>query len=93
MLIMLDKSTRITCDQDGRIHVTRPSITGRVTSHVLDTEYDIFDIARYLHNRMLRVRQDMVQNVFPNMPDQDREFLMTGISPSEWAELFPKEGE
>ena len=93
MLILLDKSTRITVDKDGQIHITRPSITGRVSTHAFKSEYDVFDIARWLHRRMLRLSNNYVQSAFPNMPAEDREFLMTGISPSEWAEIFPKEGE
>lgn len=93
MQIILDRHTRITHDQMGRIHITRPSITGRVTSHVLDTEYDMFDIARWLYRRMRRDSQPMVQDAFPNMPEGDREFLMTGITPKCWTEMFGKEEE
>jgi hypothetical protein len=32
----------------------------------------------------------MVQVAFPNMNAEDREFLMTGITPAEWNEMFPK---
>jgi hypothetical protein len=93
MQIILDSHTRITHDQFGYIHITKPSITGRISTHVIDTDYDLFDIARWLYKRLRRDKSNpMVQVAFPNMKDEDREFLMTGISPSEWKEMF-KESE
>jgi hypothetical protein len=34
-----------------------------------------------------------IQRVVPNLSDEDREFLMTGITPEEWAQAFPPEEE
>jgi hypothetical protein len=34
---------------------------------------------------------ELVQNVFPDLSDDDREFIMTGITPEEWDELFPND--
>lgn len=31
-----------------------------------------------------------IQNVFPNLSDDEREFLLTGITSEEWDELFPE---
>jgi hypothetical protein len=36
-------------------------------------------------------RKRLVQDIFPDMSDEDREFLMTGITPEEWNATFPKE--
>lgn len=33
----------------------------------------------------------LVQEVFPHLSDDDREFLMTGITPEEWDEHFSEE--
>lgn len=33
---------------------------------------------------------ELIQNVFPELSDDDREFIMTGITPDEWDELFPE---
>jgi hypothetical protein len=38
-------------------------------------------------------RQRMVQDAFPTMKKEDREFLLTGITPHKWRELFPPEEE
>ena len=31
----------------------------------------------------------LVQDAFPNLSADDREFLMTGITPEEWAKDYP----
>jgi hypothetical protein len=32
----------------------------------------------------------LIQDVFPDLPKEDREFLITGCTPEEWAEIFSK---
>jgi hypothetical protein len=34
-----------------------------------------------------------IQEVFPELTADEREFLMTGVTAEEWAEAFPKEDE
>jgi hypothetical protein len=34
----------------------------------------------------------LIQNVMPNLSADEREFLMTGVTPIEWEETFGKEG-
>tara|TARA_R100001082_G_C4339068_1_gene149223 strand:- start:407 stop:637 length:231 start_codon:yes stop_codon:yes gene_type:complete len=34
---------------------------------------------------------ELVQNVFPHLNADEREFLMTGITPEEWSTTFGKE--
>jgi hypothetical protein len=34
---------------------------------------------------------EKIQNVFPRLTADEREFLMTGITPEEWAETFSGE--
>lgn len=34
------------------------------------------------------VGMDHIQNVFPNLNADEREFLLTGITPQEWSEIF-----
>ena len=36
---------------------------------------------------------DLIQNVFPNLSADDREFIMTGITPEEWGKAFEDEEE
>lgn len=31
-----------------------------------------------------------VQSIFPNLSSDEREFILTGITPDEWDELFPE---
>ena len=33
----------------------------------------------------------LIQNAFPDLPDSDREFLITGITGEEWIEMFSEE--
>ena len=35
---------------------------------------------------------ELIQNVMPSISADDREFLMTGITPEEWDEHFSDEG-
>jgi len=35
--------------------------------------------------------EDLVQNCFPQLSPEDREFLMTGITPEEWDSMFGEE--
>jgi len=35
----------------------------------------------------------LIQNVFPNLNGDEREFLMTGVTPGEWDATFPLEDE
>lgn len=35
----------------------------------------------------------LIQNVFPNLNGDEREFLMTGVTPGEWDAAFPLEDE
>ena len=35
----------------------------------------------------------LVQDAFPDLDADAREFLMTGITPEEWAETFPPDEE
>jgi len=34
-----------------------------------------------------------IQNAFPQLNADQREFIMTGITPEQWAETFPDEDE
>lgn len=35
----------------------------------------------------------LVQDVFPNLSVDDREFIKTGATPEEWAEVFGPQGD
>lgn len=89
MKIIVDRDTSITMDADGNIYVTRLNMYGKIATHPIATkEYSPMDIAMWLSGR-----GKLVQDAFPNMSADDREFLMTGITPAEWAAMFPKNKE
>lgn len=33
----------------------------------------------------------LIQNAMPHLSDDDREFLMTGVTPEEWAQGWPED--
>lgn len=35
----------------------------------------------------------LIQNAMPNVSNEDREFIMTGITPEEWEEVFGAQQE
>lgn len=39
---------------------------------------------------LLRIMRgdELIQNIVPHLSPEDREFLMTGITPEEWKEMF-----
>lgn len=36
---------------------------------------------------------ELIQNVFPNLTDDQREFMISGSTPEEWDEAFGEEDE
>lgn len=47
-------------------------------------------------NQWLELPRDerpFVQTAFPQLSDPQREFLLTGITPGEWDEMFPEEDD
>jgi hypothetical protein len=90
MIIIIDRDTTVNQLRGGLVVVTKPGMTGKITSHVIKSCYSAFHIAGWLYNR-IDGKAMIVQEAFPDMSDEDREFLMTGITPSEWERMFPKE--
>lgn len=51
------------------------------------------DVAQY---EMIRIEnryhsKELIQNIVPNLTMEEREFLMTGITPEEWNNTFGEE--
>jgi len=53
-----------------------------------------------MRSRMLDITEEqlaaydngaLIQNAFPNLTDEEREFFMTGITRNEWIEMFSEE--
>ena len=86
--IQLDNYSTVIEVKEGTIYVTRPSITEKISTHAINSSYGAVEIALWLRRRLDREPNAMVQDAFPDMSPEDREFLMTGITPQEWKELF-----
>jgi len=64
--------------------ITRISqISKTHNSMELDITYEQLD---RVNNRHLS--KELIQNIVPNLTKEEREFLITGITPKEWNELF-----
>jgi hypothetical protein len=65
------------------MNITRKSIiTGKV--HTLDLPVTEAQIALYKAGAL-------AQNIFPDLDADGREFIISGITPEEWAATFPEE--
>jgi len=89
MRIVVDAFTSVTTDKDGNVYVTCPNLCGEVVTHQIATkEYTPLDISIWLHNRQEGRYVPLVQDAFPKMSKEDREFILTGITPTKWNEIF-----
>ena len=52
------------------------------TKNTIDLDITAEQLARYENG------EDLIQNVFPNLSPEHREFIMTGIAPKEWDATF-----
>jgi hypothetical protein len=85
MIIKTHKDTTVIQTGDLVI-VTRPTVMGGVATHVIRSPYGAAAIALWLETK-----HSLVQSAFPEMSADDREFLISGITPAKWNEMFPKE--
>ena len=53
--------------------------------HVMDIDISEEQLAR-VENR--RESQELIQNIVPHLPKDEREFLISGITPEEWELAF-----
>jgi hypothetical protein len=64
------------------LEVTKKSIiSGKTNTMELDISQEQLD-------RWESVDKQLVQVAFPNLSSSEREFLMTGITPTEWNDTF-----
>ena len=61
--------------------VTRLSPFSR-TKNTIDLDITAEQLARYENG------EELIQNVFPNLSPEHREFIKTGITPEEWDTIF-----
>ena len=52
------------------------------TKNTIDLDITPEQLARYEQGN------ELIQNVFPNLSPEHREFIMTGITPEEWEASF-----
>ncbi len=67
-------------------HTMKSRLTGNVSNRVIPMNYVEFQAA---HARWKAGA--LIQDAFPTLSADDREFIMTGITPEEWAEIFGEE--
>jgi hypothetical protein len=66
------------------MQVTRTSsLSGKESTMELDVTQEQLD---RFDNR--RENGEYVQTIFPNLTSEEREFILTGINPTEWNEIF-----
>ena len=61
------------------------------TSSLSGKEYTMeLDVTQEQLDRFDKRREngEYVQTIFPHLTSEEREFIMTGISPTEWNEIF-----
>lgn len=87
----IDKWTCVMVGADGTVWVTKPSMfSGQI--HTLEIPgVDAKELAEWMFDRANGKRNKLVQDQFPQVSDELREFLMTGITLAEWAKTFPPE--
>lgn len=61
--------------------VTRRSPFSK-TENTMELDITSEQLARYEQGN------ELIQNVFPDLPAEHREFIMTGITPKEWDATF-----
>lgn len=57
---------------------------------------EIPNLTQERYDHYLRIKNDrgvFIQNVFPDLSDDEREFIMTGVTAAEWNEAFGDEEE
>jgi hypothetical protein len=73
---------------DKTVNVTRRSLfSGKVNTMRLAISEDQQSRYQDPHGH------ELIQNIFPNLTTDEREFLMSGATPDEWDATFPEEEE
>jgi hypothetical protein len=64
-------------------------LSGRFVKMLINTSQEKIEAWDSIDNQ----RKPLVQSFFPELNKEEREFVLTGISPHEWDELFGNENE
>lgn len=68
-------------------------LIGRISAFTSKKNWMELDIDENAYFLWLRGGGPLIQDAFPNLSAGEREFLMTGVTPAEWANLFGAEQE
>lgn len=63
----------------------RSQVSGK--SHTMEIPVHEEDLRAWMNNP-----NSLIQDAFPHLSDDEREFILTGITPEEWDELFAEDG-
>lgn len=79
---------------DSKVYLTRPSIiTGNTTTMGFEG-VDIETMLEWVTGRAQRANVPMIQDAFPQLNNEEREFILSGVTPNEWKEyIATKEDE
>jgi hypothetical protein len=79
-----DHTDRMTFNKDGTAVIIRYSpVTGKFNKATLQlTEEQYY---------RWQIKRGLIQDVMPHLSHDEREFLMTGYTPEDWAKSFPPE--
>ena len=79
-----DETERLTFFPDGTAMVIRYSmLTGKFNKCTLKLTRQQYDD--------WQVKRRLIQDAMPHLDKEEREFLMTGYTPEDWAKMFPPE--
>jgi hypothetical protein len=84
MIFLIGDDAVITDMPDGTVCIVRHAMGGKLVRHSIKSEYKAEDIAFWMAGQ----NTALAQEAFPKMSDADREFLISGITPEEWARIF-----
>ena len=83
----------LVADAAGNFHVTDGTLiqnisqlTGKLTSMLLG-----IDLPDFIHDFQSWQSGALIQNAFPELSADAREFIKTGITPEEWEAMFGEE--
>lgn len=93
VVTLVFSGVKLTDHGERGIEITRRTMNGGRATHTIVSPYSMIQIADYLRGRMEREPQGLIQDIFPDMKAEDREFLMTGITPAQWNEMFGGEDD
>lgn len=76
---------------DNKTIINAISLTGKVNSIEVDmSPVEFLEAFHRWNNRENRV---LIQDAFPKLDKNQREFILSGTTKEEWEEMFPKDGK